>query len=363
MNLAAEQPLTRERISTFVLISLAGIGVAVCALVAAPFVPAITWALALGVVAYPIHRRVHERVRRPGLAAVLSVAIITIILLGPTVFLVRQIGVEASAGYERLEKQVGDGKLDDTLEEKLDESIRESPQTGGILRWIRRNLDVEKEMEGITASLQRRLGGWVRGTIWTVIQLLITIFLLFYLFRDSDQALATLRRFLPLSDRESDYVLERTRVMIHATIYGTLVVASVQGTLGGAMFWILGIPGALLWGVAMGLLSIIPLLGAFVIWVPAAIGLAAQGDWMKALILTAWGTIVVGLIDNFLYPVLVGNEMRMHTVPVFIALLGGLVLFGASGLVIGPVVLAVTMALIDILRRRTAGNRSAQDPT
>jgi predicted PurR-regulated permease PerM len=168
---------------------------------------------------------------------------------------------------------------------------------------------------------------------------------------------------LPLSNREAGEFVERVRSMIHATIYGTVVVAAVQGALGGLMFWTLEIPGALLWGVAMGLLAIIPVLGAFVIWIPAAIGLAAQGSWGKAVVLTVWGTVVVGLIDNLLYPVLVGKEMRLHTVPVFIAIVGGLFVFGASGLVLGPVVLAVTLACIDVLRRRTAGNRSAQEPT
>ena len=171
-----------------------------------------------------------------------------------------------------------------------------------------------------------------------------------------------MRSLLPLSDREADDVLERVRKMIHATIYGTLVVAAVQGALGGLMFLILGLPGSLLWGVAMGLLSIIPVLGAFVIWVPAAAGLAAQGSWPKAAVLTGWGLIVVSLIDNLLYPILVGKEMRLHTVPVFIAIVGGLFVFGASGLVLGPVVLALTLAFIDVLCRRTVNGRSAQDP-
>jgi predicted PurR-regulated permease PerM len=113
----------------------------------------------------------------------------------------------------------------------------------------------------------------------------------------------------------------------------------------------------------MALLAVIPVLGAFVIWAPAAVMLAAQGHWGQAIILTLWGTVVIGLIDNLLYPVLVGKEMKLHTAPVFIAIVGGLFVFGTAGIVLGPVAFASTLALLDVLRRRTIGNRSAQEPT
>ena len=110
----------------------------------------------------------------------------------------------------------------------------------------------------------------------------------------------------------------------------------------------------------MALLAIVPILGAFVVWVPAALFLALQGSWGKALILTVWGGSVVALVDNLLYPVLVGNRLRLHTVPVFIAIVGGLALFGASGVILGPVALAITIALVDVWRRRTASGRAAE---
>jgi predicted PurR-regulated permease PerM len=317
--------------------------------------PAITWSLALAVVARPVHVWIHRRVRRPDISAGLAVAVIVIGLLAPALFIAREAAKQATQSFQGVRDFIGSGELKSKLER--------NPRTAALVAWTERNIDVKKELEQFAESFQRRLGRWIQGTIWTAIQSLITIFLLFYMFRDHRHALNYLRSLLPLSERESDDVIERVRVMIHATIYGTLVVAAVQGALGGLMFWILGIPGALLWSIAMGLLSIIPVLGAFVIWVPAAIGLAAGGSWAKAAVLTGWGTVVVGLIDNLLYPILVGKEMRLHTVPVFIAIVGGLFLFGASGLILGPVALALTLALIDVLCRRTADGRSAHDPT
>jgi predicted PurR-regulated permease PerM len=143
-------------------------------------------------------------------------------------------------------------------------------------------------------------------------------------------------------------------------VFGTVIVAIVQGTLGGLMFWFLGLPGALLWGVVMALLALVPVLGAFVVWIPAAVFLAVEGSWGKALLLTGWGTIVVGMIDNLLYPLLVGNKLRLHTVPVFFAIVGGLALFGASGVILGPVLLAVALGLIDVWKSRTRAGGVAE---
>jgi predicted PurR-regulated permease PerM len=138
---------------------------------------------------------------------------------------------------------------------------------------------------------------------------------------------------------------------------------AIQGTLGGLMFWWLGLPAPVLWGVVMAVLATVPNLGAFVVWAPAAVGLAFQEEWAKAGILTAWGLIAIGLIDNMLYPFMVGQRIHMHSLPVFFSILGGLYLFGAAGLILGPVVFALTHALLEIWRRRTAAGRAAENGT
>ena len=117
-------------------------------------------------------------------------------------------------------------------------------------------------------------------------------------------------------------------------LYRTVAVAALQGVLGGFIFWFLGLPTPLLWAVVMGLLAIVPVFGTFVVWFPAAIYLALEGSWEKALILTAWGAIVIGCIDNLLYPMLVGNRLKLHTIPAFMSVVGGVVLFGAPGIIL-----------------------------
>jgi predicted PurR-regulated permease PerM len=186
---------------------------------------------------------------------------------------------------------------------------------------------------------------------------------LFFFLRDRGTVLAAVRGLIPLSHREANKVFRTVSDTIHATVFGTVAVAAVQGFMGSMIFLLFGISGALLWGVVMGLLSIIPYLGAFVIWGPVAAFLALSGDWTRAIILTIYGMTAIGLIDNLLYPMLVGRRMRLHTLVAFFAILGGVAAFGISGIVLGPVVVAVTLALVDIWRQRTAFGQGAENPT
>ena len=118
------------------------------------------------------------------------------------------------------------------------------------------------------------------------------------------------------------------------------------------MFWWLGLPTPVFWGAAMGLLAIVPVLGASIVWVPAAIFLALEGDWGKAVLLAVWGGVIIATIDNLLYPVLVGSRLKLHTIVALIGTIGGIVLFGVTGLILGPATIAVTLTLVEILKRR-----------
>jgi predicted PurR-regulated permease PerM len=354
VTMTEQTPYSRERLTFYALLALAALGVALSLLVAGPFIPGLTWALAFAVVGYPIHRwTVRHVVKRPGFAAGISVTVVLLVIVCPTAFIVWQIGREFSEGVTALGSQLDS--------DDWKRRIGQSPRVAAVYRWLADNVNLEEQLKQANDLVQQRAGRWLGDVVSGLVQLMIALFALFYFFRDRDHVLAAVRSLLPLSHYEADEFLERIRAMTHATVYGTVVVAAVQGALGGLMFWWLGIRGAFLWGVAMGLLAIVPVLGAFVIWLPAALLLAAQGDWGKALILAGWGTIVVSLIDNLLYPVLVGKEMRLHTLPVFIAIVGGLITFGAAGIVLGPVILAATITILDILRRRTAYGGSATE--
>jgi predicted PurR-regulated permease PerM len=225
--------------------------------------------------------------------------------------------------------------------------------------WFRRatnwvsTIDPAQQLQQAAGGMAKQISSIVTASLWVATQLLITLFMLFYFFRDRHRALRLIERITPLTHEEVAAIALRVGQTIHATVYGTLLVAVVQGLLGGLMFWWLGLPAPLLWGVVMALLAVVPVLGAFVVWIPAALWLALDGHWFKAIVLTGWGTFVVGTIDNLLYPIVVGARLHFHTLVMFMALVGGLIVFGAAGLILGPVILAVTDALIEIWRARS----------
>ena len=336
---------TRERILVAVLAIITVIVFYLCYLLTAPFVPALAWALAIAVVAHPLHEWLRRHLKHPSIGAALSVVIVTVVIVTPATFVVHRVSTEALATADKARNMVQEGRWRELAERNR--------ALAGVAEWAERESreggQIQKAAEGMLGSAKSVLS----GTFYFFTGLLITLFLLFYFFRDKDRILGALQRALPLSPRESEQVFTKVRDTIYAIVNGSLVVALLQGLLGGIMFWVLGLPSPLLWGTIMALLAVLPVLGAAMVWVPAAIYLGVvEGSWDKALILTAWGAIVVSLIDNLLYPVFVKGRLRMHTVPVFISVIGGLTVFGAAGVVLGPVLLALAVGLADIWGRR-----------
>lgn len=343
--------LSHERMLALVLLAMTIIATYLSYRILQPFLPALCWALALGIIADPLHQRIAGKVRFPGVAAGISVVLVVLLFVSPLIFVTQQMVLQVAVGAERIQQTLESGRLQ--------EAVERFPAIDTSLDWIDKNVDVAAEIRRVVGAITADIGSFVTGSVWTATQFLITILTLFYFFRDRNLAIATLRSLLPLTDRETDELLSRVSATIYATVYGTMLVAFVQGALGGLMFYFLGLPAPILWGVVMAFLAIVPILGAFVVWVPAALILAIDGNWGSALVLTAWGTIVVSLVDNFLYPIFVGDRLRLHTLPVFFAIFGGLIVFGTSGVILGPLILAVTLALFQFWRDRTAEGRVA----
>jgi predicted PurR-regulated permease PerM len=347
-----ETPLTgpqwglKDLPHALVLMAAAAIGIYVCYLLALPFLSAMTWALTLAILFAPLHRAIEERLGWPNFAATVAVLMAALMVVAPTTFVARLLVGEAAKGASLVQAEIeaGDWRR----------AIEAHPVAAPIDRWIEQQINLPAIFGNVASWLTNAGASFVRGSVVQLVGVLLTFYLLFYLLRDRGQALEALRRFSPLSRAEMDQIFAQAADTIHATVYGTVVVACVQGALGGLMFWWLNLPTPLLWGLVMGLLAVVPVLGAFVVWLPAAAYLALNGNWTDAIILALWGAGVVGTIDNILYPMLVGNRLKLHTVPAFISLIGGLSLFGAAGLILGPVAVTITTALLDVWRARIA---------
>jgi predicted PurR-regulated permease PerM len=339
---ANERPQGRGR--EFVLMAATVAGVYVCYRLVLPFVPAFAWALTLAVLFAPAHRWNEARLKRPNLAAGISVTMVATIVVLPGLLVAGRLVDEAARGTIAIKAAIDSGQWQQVMEAH--------PRIAPLAGWIERQLDLPALIGSAAAWLTNTSASLVRGSIEHAFAFLLTFYFLFYFLRDRRMAFASLLNLSPLSESEMRAVAVGAADAIHATFYGTIVCAAVQGTLGGLMFWWLGLSAPLLWGLIMGLLAIVPVFGAFVIWIPAAALLALDGHWSKALLLTAWGSVVVGGIDNLLYPMLVGNRLRLHTVPAFVSVVGGLVVFGASGVILGPLAVSITLSLLEIWRAR-----------
>ena len=338
--------LTRERVLVLVL-ALASVLVAylVWRLVQ-PFVAPITWALVLAVIAHPMHERLKRHVRWPSVAAALAVVIVTLVIALPATFVVRTAGSQAIQSVETVRGLV--------TEERWKLVIDRFPRAAALRQWVEREVDLDDAVDKASTQVAKGVQGTLARLVDTALAAIVTLFMLFFFLRDKAWILRVVRRLLPLAPTEAERVRSRVRDTITAIVFGSLVVSTLQGTLGGIIFWWLDLPSPLLWGVVMGLLAMLPMFGTSLVWVPAAGFLALSGAWDKAAILVAFGLAVISVVDNLLYPVLVKGTLRLHTVPVFISVLGGLFAFGATGIVLGPVILGIALALLDIWQRRMA---------
>jgi len=333
-----------SRMKALVLLAVTGIAIYLCYQLALPFLPALAWALALAVLFAPFQRWLEAKLKRPGLAALVVVLASGLMVAVPAIFVGQQLIQEAVKGAEGINKKVESGEWRRAIEAQ--------PRLAPLADWIEHKVDLPGIVKTFTAWLTTTAGAVVKGSLVQAIGFCLTFYLLFYFLRDRQAALQSLRALSPLNSGEMDRLFHRLKDTIYATVYGTLAVSAVQGLLGGLMFWWLGLPTPLLWGVVMGLLAIVPVLGAFLIWMPAALFLLLEGSWEKALILTLWGGVVVGGIDNLLRPVLVGNRLNQHTILAFMSVVGGLIVFGSSGLILGPVILTLTIVLLEVWRER-----------
>ncbi len=336
---------SRSHVHTLVLMAVTVGGLYICYLLAVPFIPVLAWSLALAILFAPLYRWIESKVKRPNMAATICVLVVGVIVVVPVTFVAARIISEGARGAETVKTMIESGAWHRTVEAH--------PRLAPVSLWVERQLDLPELVKNATAWLTKMATSFVRGSVMQLIGIALALYILFYFLRDRNAVLKSLRSRSPLSHSDMNRLFSDVSDTVHATLYGTLAVAIVQGTLGGLMFWWLDLPEPLLWGIVMGLLAVIPVLGAFVIWVPAALFLFLSGSAEKALLLTAWGAIVVGGIDNVLYPMFVGKRLRMHTVVAFISIVGGLTVFGPAGLILGPVAYTVTRHLLEIWSSRS----------
>lgn len=340
----------REKVRWVVLLSGVALAFYLCWLMLRPFVGVLLWAVVLTTTFEPIHARIAQRVKGPDLSAFLACLVVVIVTGVPVTLIGLALVHELGPAIQTLQQMIAS---------LLDPN---SPVIGRAAAWLaERGVDIEAlkhqaieqvqaaggEIAGQSLSYVR---GIIGGALGMVVQALFTLFTMYYLFRDGRKFRHALAGAMPIRSRTMHRIFHRAREVISASVYGVFIIAIAQGSLGALAFWALGLPSVVVWGLVMTFFSLIPMAGAFVVWVPAAIYLAVSGSWGAAIGLTIWGTVVIGLVDNFLRPKLVGEKAKLHELFIFFAVLGGLQVFGIVGIFLGPVVLAIALALFDAFR-------------
>jgi predicted PurR-regulated permease PerM len=323
----------------FVLILVVGITAAFLWMVW-QFVMTIVLAAILAGLFHPLYRGLLPFVRGRGWAsALITVLVVLVVIVVPLALILGLVAGEAlrlSRDFApRIQEIVADPNRIPSLLERLPFYEQIAPYRAEILNRI-------GELVGNLGGFAvRSISATTAGTAAALLQFFILLYTLFFLLIDGPGLLRKMTSYLPLREAEKAEVLDKFVSVTRATLRGTLVIGIIQGTLGGLSFWVAGIDGALFWGTVMVVLSVLPVVGGALVWVPAVIALAVQGQWQPAVGITLFNALIVGSVDNVLRPRLVGRDTEMHDLMILFATLGGIAAFGPLGFIIGPILAAV----------------------
>ena len=328
----------------------------------APFVGAILWGVIAAILFAPLNARLLRAMpARRNVVAAITLLVIVILVIVPAMLLGAALLSQATTVYVRIKT----GDID--LDHAFIEAERHLPLIAR--RWLADFglADFEavraRISQGITGSFQMLAGKALtvgQSAFWFFLSLGVMLYLTYFLLRDGRALVAKIERCLPFDGRQRDLLIAKFVAVVRATIKGSIVVAILQGLVGGTVFWGLGISGALLWGVAMGVFSMFPAVGTGFIWVPITVYLLVTGDVWQAGVLLVCGVFVIGTVDNIVRPILVGRDARLPDYVVLITTLGGFELMGFNGFVIGPVIAALFIAAWEMFAEASKANYQAE---
>jgi predicted PurR-regulated permease PerM len=341
-------------IDRIAIVALAGLLVYSVYLIFAPFLNALIWAVVLVVFFRRGHEAVCRRIARPNLAALVTTTGLTLVFIVPMFLIFTMVANQTIAVTQRLVEDWRHG----TGWRDLFASVQQLP----FLQYLPPELRLENLREFAAQNMRQwglfiaeHGGSLAQNVLGVTVNLLITLLASFYLFRDGPALMGLLRAVLPFEPDYRERLLAIIENVLFASVLSSFAVAAVQGALGAVAFWFVGIPAPILWGLLMMLAAFIPLVGAALIWGPAAIYFLLTGDYASAGILTFAGIFVVGTIDNILRPLLISGRVELNGLLVLISVIGGIGAFGLLGIVLGPVLISVAAAVLEAERERRAG--------
>src|SRR5579863_7402504 len=332
----------------FTLVVAAILGYALI-LIFAPFIGPMAWAAFLAFLLYPLNQRLRRRFSGGGIAAGVLTLLAPIVILLPLSALSIDFVAQISALMQKVQKAAAE------LDIKSLSDLQQFPWIARINVWLEAHAGISAEqiqsglVSGTREVLRRAAsmgGGFFLGALGSLLGFAIMLFLLFFFLRDGDAMMARARRLIPMADDRKERLVTQLSAVTRAIVYGTTVTALLQGLFIGIGFWIVGLPSPVVFGVLAALLSLLPVGGSALVWIPAVLWLFLQKHWGWGIFLLVWGAALSGL-DNVVRPLLISGRARISALAVFVGVLGGIPAFGAIGVIAGPVVLSLVLALIE----------------
>jgi predicted PurR-regulated permease PerM len=311
--------------------------------ITAPFLIPLAWSAVLAIFFFPVFLQMSKRVSVTK-AAILSTVGVTVVLIVPVLMVLLFAGREAVGITVRVRNLLSAGSImvpagmADTIRRHLPQSMQDLDFMGPL----------QQGMERVASYIAGSLAGMLRNLFSFLVDLFILLFALFFMFRDGESILRGLRHLIPFEKNIQDEMLAESRDLIFASVAVALLIAAIQGVLGGTAFALTRLPAPVFMGVLIAFFSIVPVVGSALIWAPAALWLGLNGSWGKAVLVVIICGGVAGLADNFVRPLLLRNRTRLNDLLLFISILGGLQVFGLLGLVAGPTIVAAALGVFQV---------------
>lgn len=311
-----------------------------------PFFYPIFWAAVIASLSYPIYDRIRRKLRSANIGSILTLLIVLVIIIIPLSLIGSLIIKESIDLFNSVE--ANRGAIIQSIQKILN-FAKHNPLTSRLNIDETQIVDRISELtRDVTSYLFNSVKNITQNSLQFVVMFVIMLYTLFFFIRDGEKFLRKIMYLSPLGDEHEMLLYNKFTSTSRATIKGTIVIGLIQGTLGAILFQVVGIPGAIIWGIIMTLFSVVPGLGSSIVWFPAAIIMLALGNTWQGITMLLFGALVISTIDNFLRPVLVGKDTQMHPLLILFSTLGGIAIFGISGFVIGPIISALLITLWDM---------------
>jgi predicted PurR-regulated permease PerM len=351
--------LNTGRFYLFTLIVITGILAYLSYLIIKPFLTPLAWAVVMTVVFYPIYLYISRFIKWKSFASAITLLIAIILIIGPFSYLLINLASELKDFLHYL-NTTGLPKIDELTKSEKVIWIQERIKDTFNIKDLDISSLVSNTLSKIGKAVLSNVTTGVANVASVVINFVLMLFAMFFMLKDGPGFITKVRDYLPFSERQKDRLTSQMKDMVISTIYGGVVVALIQGALGGVTFFLLGLKSPVLLGTAIALMSFVPAFGAVSVWGPVLIYLIVKKLYIKALILFFVGTFIISMVDNFLKPIIISGRTRMPTLFIFFSVIGGIKFFGLIGLVLGPLVIAMFISVVEIFRNLEGGGKNVE---